>query len=89
MGARINAGLDIINVLSEFYDFAPPIFIDQAESITNLLPTRGQQIRLIVSEADPVLRFGGGPRKRDLSDIEFTMGPEELEEEAEEELELS
>lgn len=55
-GARINVGLDIINTLSEHYGFAPPIFIDNAEAVTQLLPTRGQQIRLIVSEADKALR---------------------------------
>lgn len=55
-GARLNAGLDIINVLSDHYDFAPPVIIDNAESVTRILPTRGQQIRLVVSVADPTLR---------------------------------
>ncbi|MBC7340856.1 MAG: AAA family ATPase [Clostridia bacterium] len=54
--ARINVGLDIINVLSEHYGFDAPVFIDNAEAITCLLPTRGQQIRLFVSEADKALR---------------------------------
>lgn len=54
--ARINVGLDIINTLAEHYKFAPPVFIDNAEAITRLTPTRGQQIRLVVSEADKELR---------------------------------
>jgi DNA repair exonuclease SbcCD ATPase subunit len=56
-GARINVGLDIINTLSEYYKFQAPIFIDNAESIVNILPTKGQQIRLIVSEQDKALRI--------------------------------
>jgi hypothetical protein len=56
-GSRINVGLDIINTLSDFYRFAPPIFIDNAESVTSLLRTRGQQIRLVVSESDKALRI--------------------------------
>jgi len=55
--ARINIGLDIINTLSEHYQFVAPIFIDNAEAVTQLLPTTGQQIRLYVSEADKVLRI--------------------------------
>jgi hypothetical protein len=54
--ARINVGLDIINTLSEHYGFDAPIFIDNAEAVTQLAETRGQQIRLIVSEPDKRLR---------------------------------
>lgn len=54
--ARINVGLDIINTLSEYYGFAPPIFVDNSESVTNLLPTKGQMIRLVVSAEDKSLR---------------------------------
>ncbi len=53
---RINVGLDIINTLSEFYGFAPPIFVDNCEGVTKPLSTTGQQIRLYVSESDKVLR---------------------------------
>lgn len=56
-GARLNVGLDIINTLAEHFNFAPVVFIDNAESVTNILPTRGQQIRLIVSAADKKLRI--------------------------------
>lgn len=56
-GARLNIGLDIINTLSEHYGFAPPVWLDNAESVTDILPTRGQQIRLIVSGMDKKLRI--------------------------------
>jgi len=55
-GARLNVGLDIINTLAEHFGFAPVVFIDNAESVTDILPTNGQQIRLIVSEKDKKLR---------------------------------
>lgn len=54
--ARINVGLDIINTLSEHYGFSAPIFIDNAESVTQLIDTDAQIIRLVVSEADKKLR---------------------------------
>lgn len=47
-GSKINAGLDVINTFATAKGFAPPIIIDGAESVTNLLPTVGQQIRLLV-----------------------------------------
>jgi len=55
--ARINIGLDIINTLSEHFQFDAPIWVDNAEAVTQLLQTKGQQIRLYVSEADKVLRI--------------------------------
>ena len=55
--ARINIGLDIINTFSEHYQFVAPIWIDNAEAVTQLLQTTGQQIRLYVSEGDKVLRI--------------------------------
>lgn len=54
--ARINVGLDIICTLSGHYGFAAPTFIDNAEAVTQLIDTQGQQIRLIVSAADKQLR---------------------------------
>ncbi|WP_276317174.1 hypothetical protein [Anaerosphaera multitolerans] len=30
---KINAGLDIINTLSEHYDIYAPVFVDNAESV--------------------------------------------------------
>lgn len=54
--ARINVGLDIINTLAEHYKFDAPIFVDNAEAVTQLIPTKGQIIRLVVSEPDKELR---------------------------------
>lgn len=46
---RVNAGLDIINVISRFNDVYAPVIIDNAESVTDVLQTQAQQILLIVS----------------------------------------
>lgn len=46
---KINAGLDIINTLSEFYGVSAPIFVDNAESVNELIKTKSQVIRLVVS----------------------------------------
>lgn len=55
--SRINIGLDIINALSSHFSFVAPIWIDNAEAVTQLLPTEGQQITLYVSEDDKALRL--------------------------------
>jgi predicted nucleic acid-binding Zn-ribbon protein len=54
--ARINVGLDIIRTLSEHYGFAAPVFIDNAEAVTELVDPGTQVIRLVVSVADKKLR---------------------------------
>lgn len=55
--ARINAGIEIVNVLGECFGTRLPVFCDNAESVTALTPSDGQAVRLIVSEADKALRF--------------------------------
>lgn len=55
--ARINAGLDIIRVLSEYYKMSMPVFVDNAESVTQLNDTGLQVVRLVVSEDDKQLRI--------------------------------
>lgn len=47
---KINAGLEIIKILSEQYDFQAPIFIDNAEAVNNVIEMPGQTIKLVVSE---------------------------------------
>ncbi len=47
--SKINAGIDIINVLSKFNGITAPVFIDNRESVTNILETEAQIINLIVS----------------------------------------
>lgn len=53
---KVNAGLDVINALAEFYGCTAPIFIDFRESVTEILPTKSQVINLYKNEADKVLR---------------------------------
>lgn len=59
-GAKMNANIDIINVLSEHYGLTAPIFFDNAESVTNLYPTKSQMIKLVVSKPDKELRVENG-----------------------------
>lgn len=46
-GYQTNVGRDIINVLSEHYGVSLPCFADNAESVTELLPSPAQTIRII------------------------------------------
>lgn len=55
-GAKINVGIDIINTLSRAYGVTVPLFVDNAESVTNLEKSDCQIIRLYVSENDKKLR---------------------------------
>lgn len=54
--SKINAGIDIINTLCNHYQVSAPIFIDNRESVVNLIPSQSQIINLIVSEPDKKLR---------------------------------
>lgn len=47
---KINAGLDIINTLTDYYDFKAPIFIDNRESVNSIVDVKSQIINLIVSK---------------------------------------
>ncbi|MDK3897954.1 AAA family ATPase [Staphylococcus pseudintermedius] len=58
--ARINVGLDIINTLCRHYNVTAPIFIDNAESVTDIIKTDAQQIQLIVSENSELLVINTG-----------------------------
>lgn len=48
--ARINAGIDIINALTKFYNITAPVFIDNAEAVTKFVNCNSQTIKLIVDE---------------------------------------
>jgi len=54
--ACFNVGIDVIDVLSQHYGIRVPLFLDNAESVTQLLPIDTQVIRLIVSAGDKELR---------------------------------
>lgn len=53
--ARINVGLDIINALTSYFKVNAPVFIDNAEAVTDFIPVNSQTIKLIVDESAPQL----------------------------------
>lgn len=59
-GAKINAGLDIINALCDYYQVNAPIWLDNKETVTKTIPVESQVINLIVSEPDKNLRVERG-----------------------------
>lgn len=46
--ARMNVGLDIINSLTKFYNVTAPVFIDNAEAVTDFIKCNSQTIKLVV-----------------------------------------
>lgn len=54
--SKINSGLDIIKTLCSFYKVTAPIFVDNKESVTQIIATDSQRICLEVSPEDQVLR---------------------------------
>lgn len=52
---KINSGLDIINAICSFEGITAPVFIDNAEAVNELLPTRSQMIRLVVTKDDKLI----------------------------------
>lgn len=55
--SKINSGIDIINTLCQYYQVTAPIFVDNKESITKIIPSESQRICLEVSPDDKVLRI--------------------------------
>ena len=55
--SRINAGLDIINVLSGFYEVNVPVFIDNRESISNIIEVKSQLVNLVVNDDEKNLKI--------------------------------
>ncbi len=45
---KLNAGLDIINAICATKGICAPLFVDNSESVVDILPTLAQQIRLVV-----------------------------------------
>jgi exonuclease SbcC len=56
-GAKINAGVEIANVISKHHGYFAPMFIDNAEAVTKVYPTEGQQIRLYHVETQETLKI--------------------------------
>ena len=54
---KINAGLDVINMVCCYTNTYAPIFIDNCESVNDVLLTNSQQVRLYVTNTDEQLRI--------------------------------
>lgn len=54
--SRINIGLDIINTICKLNDKFATVIVDNAESVTDILPTTSQMVCLVVSAEDDMLR---------------------------------
>lgn len=55
--SKINAGIEIINILCKHYEVTAPIFLDNRESCTEIIPTESQIINLVVSPEHKTLTF--------------------------------
>ena len=56
--ARINAGLEVIDALQKHYNVDLPVFVDNAESVTDLKEIDAQVIRLVVDKKAKELTGG-------------------------------
>ena len=56
--SQLNAGLDIITTLNETYQVTAPVFLDNRESVTKIIPTKSQVINLFVDENEKTLKVG-------------------------------
>lgn len=56
--SKINAGLDIINTLSDHYKVFAPVFVDNAEAVNKLIDVESQLIKLVVTN-DKALKVTG------------------------------
>lgn len=54
---KINAGLDIINAISQANEIVAPIFIDNRESVSYIIETKAQIINLVVAPDCPMLKI--------------------------------
>jgi DNA repair exonuclease SbcCD ATPase subunit len=56
-GHKVKIGIEIINVISHFYNISTPIFIDNKESLTGDLDSESQMIYLIHDENQHTLKI--------------------------------
>lgn len=52
---QINMGIDIINAICKFEGITAPIFIDNAESVNEFIPSQSQVIQLVVTTDNELL----------------------------------
>lgn len=51
---KIKSGIDIVNALQHFYGINCPLIVDNAESVTSLIETRSQLIKMTVEKNSPL-----------------------------------
>lgn len=51
---QVNAAIDIVNGFAHAYEVGLPLFIDNAESVTSIVPTNGQRITMTVVKNRPL-----------------------------------
>lgn len=51
---KLNAGLDIINAICATKGICAPLFVDNSESVVDIIPTIAQQVRLVVAAGSPL-----------------------------------
>jgi hypothetical protein len=51
-GTKINAGLEVVKVLQDFYGYSMPIFIDNAECLSSVTPMPATQMIYLVVSGD-------------------------------------
>lgn len=61
--AQINAGIECINTLSKHFNMYLPIFVDNAESVVELIPSESQIIRFVVDECCEKLTVKGSVKE--------------------------
>ncbi|MGL5084448.1 MAG: hypothetical protein ACRC68_01780, partial [Clostridium sp.] len=56
---KVNAGIDIVNTLNKFYKVTVPLFIDNRESVVEIIETDSQVINLIVDGCTEKIKVKG------------------------------
>lgn len=51
---QVNAAIDIVNGFARAYEVSLPLFVDNAESVTDIIPTNGQRITMTVVKNRPL-----------------------------------
>jgi hypothetical protein len=54
--AKINAGIEIANVISKYAGYQCPMFVDNADGVDDVYPVESQQIKSYAIKAEKVLR---------------------------------
>ncbi|GAA0179070.1 AAA family ATPase [Clostridium sediminicola] len=74
--AKFNAGMDIINTLTEHFKVNAPIFIDNRESINELIESKSQIVNLRVSEDSVLVVDVEEDNVEEFNDVGFSVDEE-------------